>query len=92
MNKNVLTLIVLPCLLSGCTIGSMISGHTGHLSEDYPDIRSVPEREEAEMSRGTHEGDEKVASAIDFEKLEQDRLDLQLRNESLRETAFPKSE
>ena len=92
MNKNVLTLITLPFLLSGCTIGSMISGHTGHLSEDYPDVRSVPEREEAEMSRGIHEGDEEVASAIDFEKLEQNRLDLQLRNKSLRENAFPKSE
>ena len=70
----------------------MISGHTGHLSDDYPDIRSVPSRQEASQSRGVHEGDEKKASATDFKKLEQDRTDLQVRNESLRENAFPKSE
>jgi hypothetical protein len=92
MNKNALSFIALPLFLSGCTIGSMISGHTGHLSEDYPDIRSVPSRQEACQSRGIHEGDEKKASATDFKKLEQDRTDLQVRNESLRENAFPKSE
>jgi hypothetical protein len=92
MNKKSLSFIALPLFLSGCTIGSMISGHTGNLSEDYPDIRSVPSRQKATQSRGVHEGDEKKASATDFKKLEQDRTDLQVRNESLRENAFPKSE
>ncbi|MDZ4323003.1 MAG: hypothetical protein U1A05_02810 [Alphaproteobacteria bacterium] len=92
MNKNSLSLIALSLFLSGCTIGSMISGHTGHLSDDYPDIRSVPSRQAATQSRDVHEGDEKEASAADFKKLEQDRTDLQVRNESLRENAFPKSE
>ena len=92
MNKNTLSFIALPFFLSGCTIGSMISGHTGRLGEDYPDIRSVPSRQEASQSRGIHEGDEKKASAADFKKLEQDRRDLQVRNESLRENAFPKGE
>ena len=90
MNTNVLSLIMFPLFLSGCTIGSMISGHTGHLGDEYPDIRSVPNRQEASRSRGVHEGDEKKASAADFKKLEQDRTDLQVRNESLRENAFPK--
>lgn len=67
----------------------MISGNTGCLSEDYPDIRSVPGREEASKSRGLHEGSEKKASAADFEKLEQDRATLKARNEALREEAFP---
>lgn len=92
MNNNALILIMLPLFLSGCTIGSMISGHTGHLSEDYPDIRSVPSRQEASQSRGIHEGNEKEASAADFKELEQERTDLQVRNESLRENAFSKSE
>lgn len=92
MNKNTISFIVLPLFLSGCTIGSIISGHTGRLSEDYPDIRSVPSRQEAIQSRGIHEGDEKEASVADFKKLEQDRTDLQVRNESLRENAFPKDE
>ncbi|MBX9787169.1 MAG: hypothetical protein K2Y08_07515 [Alphaproteobacteria bacterium] len=92
MNKNSLSFILLPLFLSGCTIGSIISGHTGHLSEEYPDIRSVPSRQEATQSRGIHEGDEKKASATDFKNLEQDRRDLQVRNESLRENAFSKGE
>lgn len=77
----------LPLLLTGC-VGSLISGHTGQLDECYPDIRCVPPREEAEKSRGKHVGDEKEASAADFEKLEQDRAKLKDRNEALRAGAF----
>ncbi|EKE09384.1 MAG: hypothetical protein ACD_16C00189G0009 [uncultured bacterium] len=74
---------LLPLLLNGC-VGTVISGHTGHLSEDYPDIRSVPGREEAQQSRGVHEGNEKKASEADFKKLEEERAKLKARNEALR--------
>jgi len=90
MRKNIFY-ILCPLLLSGC-VASWISGDTGYLSEDYPDIRTVPERPAACAPRGLHEGDEKLARASDFKKLEEDREQVKARNEALREGAFPEAE
>lgn len=89
MNKNIIY-ILCPVFLSGC-VGSWISGHTGYLSEEYPDIRTVPERAAACASRGFHEGDEKAARAADFKKLEEDREKMKARSEALRESSFPEA-
>lgn len=78
-------------LLTGC-VGSLISNKTGYLNEEYPDIRSVPERMEANKSRGLHEGDEKKSRAADFKKLEQDREQTKARDQALREGRFPNSQ
>lgn len=80
--------LLFPLLLTGC-IGSWISGNTGYLHEDYPDIRTVPEREIACADRGLHEKNEKASRATDFESLEQDREKIKARNQALRERAFP---
>lgn len=90
MSKNIIY-ILCPVFLSGC-VGSWISGNTGYLSEEYPDIRTVPERPAASAPRGLHEGDEKVARAADFKQLEKDREQVKARNEALREGAFPEAE
>lgn len=90
MNRFLLY-ISLPFLLSGC-VGTMISGKTGHLGDDYPDIRSVPGRPEATKPRGTHEGDEKTCRSAEFTKLEQDREQIKARNQALREGAFPNAD
>ena len=87
MNK-ILLYVSFPLLLSGC-VGSMIAGKTGHLADDYPDIRNVPGRPEATLPRGTHEGDEKTCRSAEFTKLEQDREQIKARNQALREGAFP---
>jgi len=90
MNKNIIY-ILCPVFLSGC-VGSWISGNTGYLSEEYPDILTVPERSTASAPRGLHEGDEKKARAADFKQLEKDREQVKARNEALREGAFPEAE
>lgn len=90
MNKNIFY-ILCPLLLSGC-VASWISGDTGYFDEDYPDIRTVPERPAACAPRGLHEGDENEARALDFKKLEEDREQVKARNEALREGAFPEAE
>lgn len=86
MNKNLLWLIC-PLLLSGC-IGSLISGNTGYLEEDYPDIRAVPERKEATTPRGLHTGEEKASRATEMKNLKQDREKIIARDQALREKAF----
>ena len=91
MTYRALSCLFLSLLLTGC-VGTVISGNTGNLDQDYPDIRSVPGREEATESRGIHEGDEKEASELDYEKLDQDREALKARNEALRKEAFSESE
>ena len=90
MNQKILYLIS-PLFLTGC-VGSLIGGHTGRLGDEYPDIRAVPEREEASAPRGLHEGEETISRAIDFEKLEEDREQIKARNEALRESAFPNAQ
>ncbi len=65
---------------------------TGYTREDYPDIRTVPEREEATMPRGQHEGEETESRAAEFERLEDVREKIKARNEALREEAFPNSQ
>ena len=83
--------ILCPFFLTGC-VASWVGGDTGYLSEEYPDIRTVPERPVACAPRGLHEGDEEVARASDFKKLEEDRERVKARNEALREGAFPEAE
>ena len=72
-------------LLSGC-IGSILSGDTGYLCEEYPDIRTVPSRCKAIEPRGTHKGDEKQSRAADFKQLEEDREKIKARDQALRES------
>ena len=81
----------MPLLLTGC-IGSLIGGHTEYLREDYPNILTVPEREEAIKPRGLHKGNEKKSRAGDFKQLEQTREQIKARDEALREGRFPESQ
>ena len=82
MNLKFLYLMA-PILLSGC-IGAWISGNTGYLSEEYPDIRTVPQQPEASKPRGMHRGNEQIARETDFEKLEQDREKISKRGPSIK--------
>jgi len=81
--KEKLFYLLVPLLLNGC-IGTYLSGETGYLCEDYPDIRSVPERIEANKSRGLHPCNEKAARKVDFINLEKDRVEIQERDKALR--------
>jgi len=87
MRNNILCLII-PLFLTGC-VGTLISGHTEHLGEEFPDIRAVPERAEACKSHGLHKGVEKTARTNDFKRLEQIREQVKARNQALREGRFP---
>jgi len=84
---NKLIYLSLPLFLTGC-IGSIISGQTEHMGEDYPDIRKVPERSDAIMPRGLHEGEENASRSVELKKLAQIREKISARNEALREEAF----
>ncbi len=83
MKQKIIYLLPL-FLLSGC-IGSIISGDTGYICEEFPDIRTVPERSKACAPRGTHKGEEKQSRCTDFKKLEQDREQIKARDQALRE-------
>lgn len=78
-------------LLTGC-IGSIISGDTGYLCEEYPTFDKFPSRCEATKSRGTHKGDEKQSRAADFKQLEEDREKIKARDQALRESAPPSNQ
>jgi hypothetical protein len=78
----------IPLFLTGC-IGSMITGQTEYLAEGFPDIRTVPERDEAIASRGLHAGEEKASRAVDLKQLGQDWKKINARDKALREEAFP---
>lgn len=80
-----------PLVLTGC-IGSMITGQTEYIGEEYPDIRKVPERAVATTPRGLHEGEEKAARSVDLKKLKQDWEKITERNQALREEAFSPQE
>lgn len=80
--------LTLPLSLTGC-VGSLVSGQTEYMGEGYPDIRSVPEREEACQTRGAHETDECTSRAVELEKLQTDWEQLNARNQALREGVFP---
>ena len=80
-----------PLFLTGC-VGSWISGHTGYIHEDYPDIRTVPEREIASVDRGLHEEGEKASRTTDFKSLEEAREKIKARDQALRERAFPNAQ
>lgn len=62
------------------------------MGEEYPDIRSVPEREEALASRCIHEINEERERRVDFKRLEQYREKITARDEALRERLFPQSQ
>ena len=81
----------MPLFLTGC-IGSFLSGRTEYLHEGYPNILTVPEREEASRPRGFHVGDERKSRAAEFKKLEQAREEIKARDEALREGKFPDSQ
>jgi hypothetical protein len=81
-------LLIFPLLLTGC-IGSFFSGQTEYLSEQYPDIRTVPVRKEAVAPRGLHEGEEQASRNADLKNLEQDWKKIHARDKALREGAFP---
>jgi hypothetical protein len=86
--KQKLFYLSLPLFLTGC-IGSVILDQTEHIDECYPDIRTVPEREEALCPRGLHEGEEKVSRATDLKQLSQDWEKIKARDSALREKIFP---
>jgi len=65
---------------------------SGYTREDYPDIRTVPERAEALKPRGQHEGEEAASRAAEFKRLQEDREKLKARNEALREGVFPNAQ
>jgi len=90
MNQKILYLIS-PLFLTGC-IGSLIGGYTERLCDEYPDIRTVPEREEASAPRGLHEGEEKASREIEFKNLEQAREQIKARDQALRERTFPNAQ
>jgi len=90
MNKNYLY-VMMPFLLTGC-IGSLIEGHTEYVNDCFPNILTVPEREEATRPRGLHKGDEKESRSREFKTLEQAREEIRARDEALREGRFPESE
>lgn len=87
MSQKLLSFCI-PLLLTGC-VGSIITGQTAYFGEEYPDVRTVPEREDAIAPRGLHEKDEKASRAVDFKQLEQDWEKITARDKALREEAFP---
>jgi hypothetical protein len=70
----------------------MVTGQDEYLDACYPDIRTVPSREESLCSRGCHETEEKAARASDFKKLSQDWEKINARDKALREKLFPEEE
>ena len=87
MQIKALSLLFL-LFLTGC-VGSIIGGHTNRFGDEFPDIRSVPQRADAEKSLGVHKGDEKQERATDFNELEKIRETINARNQALREGRFP---
>lgn len=79
--------LMTPFLLAGC-VGSLISGNTSYLNDEYPDIRAVPERQEACAPRGTHEKEELASRDIEFKKLAEIRKNVNERDNALRKEAF----
>ncbi len=90
MNKNLLFLIF-PLFLSGC-VGFLVWDDTGCWDEDFPDIRTVPNRECARAPRCVKEREEACVRMNDFKKLEQEREQIVARDQALRERAFPSAE
>jgi hypothetical protein len=80
--------ISIPLLLTGC-VGSFFTGQSEYFGEGYPDIRTVPGREEALAPRGLHEGEEAASRAGDVKRLAQDWEKINARDKALREGAFP---
>lgn len=80
--KNLLFLSI-PVFLSGC-VGSWVrEGGKWRSSEDFPDIRTVPSREEEKEMRKTDY--EKLENKSDLKALEQIREQMKARDEALRE-------
>lgn len=82
---------LLPLCLTGC-VGSLITGQSEYLDECYPDIRTVPSREEALCARAPHTVEEKAERAHDFQQLSQDWEKITARDKALRERLFPQSD
>lgn len=90
MIQKLFYVITLPFFLTGC-IGSILSGQTEYMDEGFPDIRTVPEREEALAPRGLHQEEENVSRAADLRQLSQDWEQITARDKALREKLFPPS-
>lgn len=90
MTKKIL-LLISPLLLSGC-VGHLVWDDTDYWDKDFPDIRTVPNRECARAPRSVQEKEEKLMWISDLKGLEQEREQIDARNQSLRETAFKASE
>jgi hypothetical protein len=84
-------LLLLPLFsLTGCIGGLFLETNYGR--DEYPDIRTVPEREEALKPRGQHEGEEAESRSAEFQRLQEDREKIKARNEALREGVFPNAQ
>lgn len=86
MNKRFLFLLF-PVLLSGC-VGYLAWDDTGCWTEDFPDIRTVPNRECARAPRCVCEKNEKLSRLNDLNSLEKEREQIAARDQALREKAF----
>lgn len=75
--------------VTGCTIGTYISGHQGNIKEDYPDIRLVPSQENALKDRQNHQKAEALQRNSDLESLKQDLKSAQARDQQLRHQVVP---
>lgn len=87
MNQK-LAYLCLPFFLTGC-VGAIFTGQTEYIGDGFPDIRTVPEREEALEPRGQHRGNEIESRAVDLKKLQKDWEKINARDKALREEAFP---
>ena len=90
MTKRLLFLLF-PFLLSGC-VGYLVWEDTGCWTEEFPDIRTVPNRECARAPRCVCEKEEALVRMNDFKKLEQEHEQIVARDQALREKAFPSGE
>ena len=80
--KNIL-LLSIPFFLSGC-VGSWVhEGRGQYLTEEFPDIRTVPSRDKEEAMRKSN--DEEKENRDDLKALEQLREQIKARDEALRE-------
>ncbi len=80
--KNLL-LLSIPFFLSGC-IGSWVREGDGRCSnEDFPDIRTVPDREKEEAVRKSDSKEKENKN--DLKALEQLREQIKARDDALRE-------
>ncbi len=79
--------LLISLLLSGCAGTFLLCGEGGYIDAPFPDIRTVPSREEATCPRRPLE--KKTEDAL--ENLERERNRIKGRDKALREKIFPES-